>query len=141
MVQLLSSQATRNITVTVLSVNTSLSISAPASVVQGTSFAISGILIRNDTGGPVRNASITVSYNGNIIGIATTGVDGDYLITGTIPSPGNFTLKAQFGGMSLGGLMLSPSMASMRIGTTGVAISPGILLLGIIGAYLLTRKG
>lgn len=140
MVQLLSSQATRNITITELQVNTSLSISAPASVVQGTSFTISGLLIRNDTGGPVQNASITVSYNGNIIGVATTGGDGEYLITGTIPNPGSYTLKAQFGGMSLGGITLSPSTASMRIGATGVTLSPSLILLGAFIAYMLTRR-
>jgi len=100
MVTLLPSTATRTITITPADVATSLTISAPSSAKKGASFSISGILIRNDTGGPVPYASISLSYNGTNLGSTTTGVDGDYLKTVSIGAEGTFALKAYFAGGS-----------------------------------------
>jgi len=100
MVTLSGSSATRSITIQPLDVATSITISAPSSAKKGASFTISGILIRNDTGGPVPSASISLSYNGTSLGSATTGVDGDYLRTVSIGAEGTFTLKASFAGGS-----------------------------------------
>jgi len=141
MVNYLPSQATTQITVSALEVATSLTISAPANVVQGQSFPISGILTRNDTGFPIPNAQINVLYNGTPIGSGTTGVDGDYLITGSIPAMGTFTLTANFAGATMPGLRLLPSMAK-----TGVALIDGIIpylpfiIPGAIIAWLLLSK-
>ena len=133
MVTLLPSQATRNISVTMADVSTSLTISAPSSVQVGASFTISGILIRNDTGGPVSNASIVLSYNGSPLGSASTGVDGDYLRTVNIPTSGSFTLKASFSGMSVFGA----SEASTNISIGGLIPSTTLLFPFIAGISLL----
>ena len=145
MVNYLPSQATTSITVTALDVATSLTISAPASVVQGQSFNISGILVRNDTGFPIPNEEISINYNGSPIGTGTTGVDGDYLITGSIPSVGIFTLTANFAGAERPGLTLLPSMAQALTRIPGFQpLSPylGIIAIGLamIGASVYSSR-
>ena len=136
---LLPSQATRSIQILAPDVSTSLSISAPASKKTGESFAISGILVRNDTGGPVPNASIALKYNGTSLGSATTGVDGDYLRTVSIPSVGTFTLTASFGGMTVAGVYLGPSDSYSAIAVEVPGGLLGLLVL-LVGGYLLLKK-
>lgn len=138
MVTLLPSQATRNISVAELDVGTSLSISAPASVAQGAGFEISGILLRNDTAGPVPYVSIALSYNGTSLGSATTGLYGDYSKSVSIPSVGAFTLTASFAGAS--GFMGSEAFKNISIG--GLIVSSALLIPVFIGgliAYLSRR--
>ena len=141
MVNYLPSQASTQITVTALEVATTLSISAPANAVQGQSFNVSGILIRNDTGFPITNVPINVLYNGTPIGTVNTGVDGDYLITGSIPTEGTYTLTANFAGATMPGLTLLPSTAQ-----TGIALIDGItpylpiIIPATILAWLLLSK-
>ena len=135
---LLPSQATRSIQILAPDVSTSLSISAPASKKAGESFAVSGILVRNDTGGPVSGASIALKYNGTSLGSATTGVDGDYLRTVSIPSVGTFTLTASFGGMTVAGVQLGPSEAYSRLVLQG-EVSPLLMLAVLAGGYLLLK--
>lgn len=140
MVNYLPSTATRAITVLAAEVGTTLTISAPDSVIQGVAFNISGILIRNDTGAPIPNALISILYNGTPVGSGNTGIDGDYLITGTIPVAGTFTLTANFAGMTVPGLALSPSSAYKGIGTIGEpSMLPILLVLGI-AAYAVLKK-
>ena len=142
MVNYLPSQATTQITVAALNVATTLSISAPATSTQGQTFNVSGILIRNDTGLPIPNATIDVRFNGSPFGSGTTGVDGDYLIIGSIPTEGTFTLTADYAGETRPGLTLLPSFAK-----TGVALIDGItpylpiiIPAVIIGWLLLSKK-
>lgn len=142
MVNYLPSQATTQITVAAINVATTLSISAPPNIVQGQSFNISGILIRNDTGIPISNAPIDVRFNGSPFGSGTTGIDGDYLINGSIPTVGTFTLTADYAGETRPGLTLLPSFAK-----TGVALIDGIapylpiiIPAAIIGWLLLSKK-
>ena len=142
MVNYLPSQASTQITVAPLNITTTLSISAPANTVQGQTFNVSGILIRNDTGFPITNVPINVLYNGTPIGTVNTGVDGDYLLTGSIPTVGTFTLTANFAGATMPGLTLLPSMAQ-----TGVALIDGIttylpiiIPAAILALLLLSKK-
>ena len=135
------SYASRGIVVEAADVDTTLTISAPASVAVGQSFAISGILIRNDTGGPVVGANIELKYNNTALGNATTGVDGDYLRSVSIPTEGSYTLKASFGGMNVGGLSLAPSLASKLTRVLKAAEgNPLLILIGIALAIFLTGK-
>ena len=138
MVELLPSSATRNIVVEELQVGTTLTISAPSSVTQGASFVISGIFIMNDTGGPVPNATISLSYDGTSLGSATTGVDGDYLKTVSIPSVGSFTLRADYAGG--GGFAGSEAFRNVSIGD--VAVSSMLLISVAVGGIIayLTRR-
>lgn len=135
------SSASRGITVEAADVGTTLTISAPASVQIGQSFAITGILTRNDTGGPVQGASIALKYNGTGLGSASTGVDGDYLRSVSLPAAGSYTLRAEFAGMNVGGLALGASSASR---TTSVVQqlqqNPLLLLVGIAALIFLLPK-
>ena len=139
MVTLLPSSATRSITIQPLDVSTSLTISAPSSAKKGGSFVISGILIRNDTSGPVTGASITLSYNGTSLGSATTGVDGDYLKTVSIGSEGTFTLKANFAGGS--GYAASTAQSVVRVVALAIATPIIIMVTQLVTGLLLIRSG
>ena len=141
MVRLLGSQATRNITVTLADVGTTLTITAPSSVDPGQIFLVAGSLTRNDTGLPLNQQIVKISFNGTSLGTAITDANGLWLRNVSIPSSGSFTLRAVFDSVVIGGLSFSGSSISLPIRTAGLAISPGLLLLGVIGAYLLTRKG
>ncbi len=136
-----SSSASRGIIVEAADVNTTLSVSAPSTVQVGQSFSISGILIRNDTGGPIIGASISLKYNGTSLGSATTGVDGDYLKTASIPIVGSHSLQASFGGLTVAGLYLSPSNAekSMRIMDLA-AVNPLLILGALALGYMVLKK-
>lgn len=128
MVTLSPSSATRSITVEPLEVATSITISAPSTVKLGESFSITGILIRQDTGGPVPNALIKLYYNGSSIGSVTTGVDGDYIKSGvTFLNAGTWTLKATFAG----GSGYAASAAQKPISVRGKALPSPIQIIPI----------
>ena len=132
MVTLLPSSAQRSITIEPLDVATSLTISAPSSAKKGASFNISGILVRADTGGPVPYAALLLSYNGTVLGIATTGVDGDYLKTVSIGVDGTFTLRAAFAGG--GGYAASTAQTRLSVGEMIVPVPN--LLIGVVAPIL-----
>ena len=135
---LLPSSATRNISILAPDVATTLTISAPTSRNAGTGFNITGILTRNDTGGPVPNASIELSYDGTVIGTVTTGIDGDYIRFLNIQTPGTYSLNASFAG----GTGFSASMATRNI-SVGIIESLTPLLIPIaigIAALFLLKK-
>jgi len=141
MVTLIPSSAQRSITITPADVTTSLTISAPSSAKKGATFPVSGILIRNDTGGPVRYATITLSYNGISLGSTTTGVDGDYLKTVSIGTDGTFTLKAKFAGGS--GYAASTAQSKISVGDLEVMV-PALLVSAVlpivVGVILASRR-
>lgn len=118
MVNFLPSQATTTITVTVLDVATNLTISAPASVIQGQLFTISGQLTRADTGAALVGETILVSYNGQMRGSPVTDVQGAYTLNTLIPEAGSFTLMANFEGSTRPGLTLLPSQAPRGVGVS-----------------------
>ena len=138
MVTLLPSTATKTITILLADVATSLTISAPSSAKKGASFPVSGILIRNDTGGPVPYASITLSYTGTNLGSTTTGVDGDYLKTVSIGAEGTFALKANFAGGS--GYAASEAQRGISVGMpTPITAIVSIVLPIAIGLIVANR--
>ncbi len=123
---------TFNVTLTPITppveIATTLTISAPSSVVEEEPFNVSGILSETDAGIRIPNQPINLSYNGNILGSANTDVDGRYLISANILSPGTYTLTAQFSGAT--GLNSSAATVGIRIGTTSIEIAPLLALLG-----------
>lgn len=140
MVTLLPSSAQRSITIEPLDVATSLTISAPPSAKKGASFNISGILVRADTGGPVPFVALLLSYNGASLGIATTGVDGDYLKTVSIGVDGTFTLRAAFaggGGYAASTAQTRLSVGVPLIGVPYIALAP--IVTGLALAYIFGR--
>jgi len=139
LVKFLPSSAQRSIQILVAEVGTTLTISAPPQAVQGQPFAVSGILYRNDTQYPLVNMDVTLRYNGQPLGSAKTGVDGDYLFSVSIPTPGTFTLIAEFAGAEVAGLFFGPSSARAIMGLEG-EVSPLMLGVLLVGGYLLLKK-
>jgi len=137
MVTYLETSATKSITVLSLEVGTTLTITAPSEVVQGIAFGISGYLTRNDTGAGIPNATVTLSYNGTLLGSDTTSIDGHYLLTGSVMYDlGTFTLTAYFAGST--GLGASSAFKGIRLGEP--SLLPLLALLGI-AAYAIFKKG
>ena len=77
-------------------ITTTITISAPPIVAPNDPFFITGILYETTSLIPIPNQTITISYNGTILGSAITGIDGDYLIQASIPTLGFYTLTATF---------------------------------------------
>ena len=114
---------------------TTLTISAPSSVEPNMAFTISGILYEAATQHAVPNQSISLSYNGVNLGSATTGADGRYQKSVSIPSTGVYTLRAAFAGTTT----LGASEATSKMSTQGVSLLlPLAALAGF--TYVLTRK-
>ena len=139
MVNYLPSSATRTITVLTAEVETTLTITAPASVSQGDLFNIYGQITRNDTGAAIPNVSISVSYNGTPLGSKLTDMQGIYTLPASIPTAGTFTLRASFAGMTVPGLTLGASSASRRIGLAEPSMLSLLALAGLI-AYAVMKK-
>ncbi len=121
MVQYLSSFATRTITVLTAEVGTTLTISAPASTIQGQPFLIEGVLKRVDTNAPLDGENIVLSYNGVNLGTALTrDIEGSikYQAQVQIDDVGEYTLRAEFAGSTRPGLTLGPSNASKGLGVS-----------------------
>ena len=139
MVNLLPTTAQIPITVTLADVDTTLTITAPASVAEGELFIASGKLTRNDTGAPVIGEVVRLRYNGIEIGVDSTDANGDWWIEAAIPAAGAWILTAFFAGVSYPGLTLNPSSAGAPIRLDG--LDP-LVLLALLGgaAYILTRK-
>ena len=97
---------------------TRISISAPDSVVKGSTFTVSGKLEYND---PVYGwkglggRTVTVYWNGNVFGSGRTDSEGKYSISGKIDQTGTFTLKAVYGGEGF----FAPAKAIMTLIQTG----------------------
>ena len=138
MATLLPSTATRNITILEPEISTTLTISAPTSRSSDLGFNIAGILIRNDTGVPVPNASIELSYNGVSLGSVITGVDGDYIKFTRITTPGTYTLTASFTGGS--GFAASMANQGINIGLVSPLTAIALPLIFAIATFFYVKK-
>jgi len=121
MVQYLSSFATRAITVLTAEVGTILTITAPASTIQGQPFLIEGVLKRVDTNAPLDGENIALSYNGVNLGtVLTRDIEGSikYQAQVQIDDVGEYNLRAEFAGSTRPGLTLGPSNASKGLGVS-----------------------
>ncbi len=122
------------------SIQTTLTIEAPPLVDPGQTFNITGILTRNDTGAPIPNQTINLTYNGSNLGSTTTGIDGDYLKQASIPTEGVYTLKAEYPGTA--GYAASSKTIRMGVGvplikTPYIALAP--IVTGLALAYFFGR--
>ena len=68
---------------------------APGSAEAGQQFNASGIVYDKVTGQPYDGVPVDVYYNGKLLGGGYTGVDGDYLVSGSIGTAGTYALKAK----------------------------------------------
>ncbi len=116
---------------------TTLTINAPASVEPDETFSITGILYETETGLPLPNQIIDLSYNGVILGSALTGVDGDYLIQAFISTEGTYTLLASFAGTTT----LGASQATSRLTTGGLELTALLPILVVGAVALIAFKG
>ncbi len=149
MVNYLPSQVSATIVVTSLDVATILTISAPASIIQGQPFIIEGQLKRADTGALLEGENIALSYNGVNLGTTQTrALEGTikYQAAVKIDEMGTFTLTANFAGSTRPGLTLGPARAQAPVTMPGFPeITPlaGALIIttALIGVYMLAKRG
>ncbi len=141
MVTYLPTTASRAITVLTAEVGTTLTITAPASVIQGQPFIIEGVLKRADTLTPLLGEEISLSYNGFNLGTTQTrSLEGSikYQAIVQIDEVGAYTLRADFAGAIRVGLTLGASSATRGIGLAVPGILPLVALAA--AAYLLLKK-
>jgi hypothetical protein len=108
---------------------TRISISAPDQVTPGQTFTISGKLeYQSSPTAWARLAGRTVSlyYNGNKIADVTTGSDGSYSATASIPTSGTYTLKAVFAGEGF-----ASASAAMLVRLQAVRLNAAIPVAGL----------
>ena len=114
---------------------------APESIPTNVAFTISGYLEFQDAGvwKGLDGQSIDLSYNGNLFGSVTTGVDGYFEKTDcVIPLTGTYTLRAEFAGVPT--LHLPPATATTQavIGPIPIEISVPFIALPIAIGTILT---
>ena len=135
MVTYLQSSATAEINVLTAEVATVLTLIAPADVVQGQSFRMSGELRRADTNALLAGETISAVYNGTALGSDVTQ-NGAYNIDGVINDMGTYTITASFAGSVREGLTLAPSQGIWTINLGIGGITPvmvgGIAALGLL---------
>ncbi len=121
-------------------VDTTITITAPPSVTEEESFDISGVLKETISGVLIANQPITISQNGIELGIVSTGVAGDYLMSTSIQNVGSYTLKAQF----FGAYNVGASESTLRIGIgrqeTGLFGKIALLVGGALVLFASKRK-
>ena len=113
---------------------TNITIDAPDRVAAGATFTTSGVLRRSDTNAGLGGQTVNVYYDGILIISATTGSDGSYSASCSIPSAGAYNLKAEFPGSST----YAAAVGEKSI-TASEAVPPiplwkvGLVLLAVIG--------
>jgi hypothetical protein len=161
-------EASRTVNVVPSSVATQLTITAPDTVVAGAPFTVSGRLTANNVG--IGGATIEIYVGTTLAARTTTGPDGSYSASITIPSPGTYTIRARFPGATIPPVrvldimagrsitlaytgfhypehvVLKPAEAEITIGGAGVARMPwhllalAIIALGVPVAVRLARR-
>jgi hypothetical protein len=130
---------------------TRITISAPDQVNAGQSFTISGKLEFQDVDGAwkgLANRTVALYYNGTSLGTATTGSDGSYSKSVSIPTSGTYTLKAVYAGEGFG---LAPAESILGItvgvpeflwtaGALALAAAPLIAVGGILAYSELSKR-
>lgn len=96
---------------------TILTIEARSPVLVDESFEVSGVLARADTGEGIPYQTIALFYDGTAIGTNTTDVNGVYIFGMSIPTAGNYTLRAEFAGE--GTWSAATASAGVRVGPAG----------------------
>ncbi|GAH57772.1 unnamed protein product, partial [marine sediment metagenome] len=117
---------------------TTTTISAPETVGPGETFNIIGQLTRKDTGVAIPNMSINVSYNGKPLGSVLTDMQGVYTIPASIPTPGTYTLRAEFLGTAeyaasksqADTMVTTPLMTAIKI-TGSIATGLALTMYGL----------
>lgn len=145
MARFLPSSATFPLDVVAPDVATRLSVVVMDRPVEpGETFEIKGTLTRLDTVRGLPGATIPVSYNGVNVGTRVTDSNGTYSIYTSIPSPGSYTLRATFAGMTIAGVTFKPSQASWGLPITGISIpnlAVGAIAPIIVGAIIAYLRG
>ena len=120
---------------------TQITIEAPTQVFAGDQFITQGYLQKYLDYGwfPLVGESVQVTYNGTVLGVATTNDIGKYVVQGSILVAGTYTLTSKFDGtvalaasMSGGGIRVGGDVANGGLGI--------ILALGFLGLLFLGGK-
>ena len=126
-------------------VNTTLTLTGPAEIIQGQLIPLVASLKRNDTLAPIVGATVKFyqSLEGTFrqwvaVGSAVTRADGKANFVTTTIYAGSYYYKAEFEGAEMAGLSFLPSSGLWEYYVDGVNIVPILAVLGL--AYLLTRK-
>jgi hypothetical protein len=106
-------EASKTVNVVPSSVGTQLTITAPDVVVAGAPFTVSGRLTANNVG--VGGATIEIYVGTTLVTKTTTGADGGYSASITIPSPGTYTIKARFPGATVSPIKVLDIVAGKSI--------------------------
>jgi hypothetical protein len=106
-------EASTTVTVVPSIVSTKLTITAPSVVVAGVPFTVSGRLTADGVG--VGGATIEIYVGANLVTRTTTGPDGGYSASITIPAPGTYTIKARFPGATIPPIRVLDIMAGKSI--------------------------
>jgi len=94
--------------------NTRISLSAPSQVTTGVAFTVSGKLERETGSGTwsgLGGKTVKIYYDSTLAATVTTGSDGSYSASITIPTSGTYTLKAAFDGEGI------PASATLAVST------------------------
>jgi len=111
------SLVTSNAVMVAVAYPTRISISAPSKVPVGYPLEVTGKLEYESASGVwsgLAGKTVKVYYDGVLLGSATTGSDGSYMVRKAIPDPGTYTLKAVFEGEGIpaaAAFMLPPAVA------------------------------
>ncbi|MHA1506383.1 MAG: hypothetical protein ACTSR0_04240 [Candidatus Asgardarchaeia archaeon] len=112
---------------------TRISISAPQIFPVGKPTTVSGKLEYESSPGvwnPLANQTVYISYNGTDVGTTTTDENGNYSMDVTIPSPGTYTIKAQYPGSGLP----TAGIAGIFAPAMAIHISPFVWVC-LVGAF------
>jgi hypothetical protein len=106
-------EASKTVTVVPSTFGTKLTITAPDVVVAGAPFTVSGRLTVDTAG--VGGATIEIYVGANLVTRVTTGADGSYSATISIPTTGTHTIKARFPGATIPPIRALDIMAGRSI--------------------------
>jgi hypothetical protein len=106
-------EASKTVNVVPSTVTTQLTITVPDVVVAGVPFTVSGRLTADGVG--VGGATIEIYVGTTLVTKTTTGADGGYSASITIPSPGTYTIKARFPGATVPPIKVLDIMAGKSI--------------------------
>jgi len=118
---------------------TRISISAPDAVAVDYPFTVEGKLeyCDEDTWKPLAGATVYVYYDGSELGSATTDSEGNYSVSGSISTPGTYTLTARYPGEGLpGGYAPAEATREVAVGRPRVPLA-AVAAAGIIAAAAL----
>ena len=144
MVNLLPSQATRQIAIYAAEVPSTITIEAPNDAYEDATFQVTGKLTRADSGAGIADKPVKLYSGTTLLATANTSATGNYLFNVSIATPGTYTLKAEFEGAEVTGYIkrVLGSSAKATIGKASLeTLKPYVIpaVAVVVAAYLLKK--